>query len=213
MVGIIFSNIDIFFSIVLICLYAINVFFTKDLFFRFLIFFCSEFIGIMSLLFTFYRQDNFLILLLLNIIFMLLLVYLLFYSKNNKEIVDIPIGHTKKSTVLASVVFFVIVFSMFVFSFIKINNKEVIHSTDSNLVVAKRSYIKNKNGVDVKNEIPNIKNRKTDYQYIKQPEVFGNAEFLQKYNFLIISYAAFVALMFFLSKSNQGINKEKENEK
>ena len=203
MFGIIFSNIDIFFTIILIFLYLINVFFIKDLFFRFLIFFISEFVGIMNLLFIFYKQENFLILLLLNIVFMLLIVYVLFYSKNNKEIIDIPIGENKNSTIITSMVFFIIVFTILSISFVKIHSTSIMTSNDTRLMINNRSYIKNKNGVDIKNEIINMKNGKIDYQYVKQPSIFGKAEFLKKYNYLIICYATFVVFMFFTSKSNK----------
>lgn len=212
MIGIIFGNIDILFTMVLICLYLTNIFFVKDLFFRFLIFFCSEFVAVMNLLFIFYKQDNFLILLLINIVFMLLIVYLLFYSKNNKEIVDIPIGTNKKSTVVLSILFYLCVFFMTTYSFVKINNKDIINSNDDKLLVHNRNYIKNQHGVDIKNEIMNVKTGKVDYQYIKRPNVFENGIFLKKYNFLIILYSAFVVFMFFLSKSHRTANVEKLEE-
>lgn len=212
MASIIFENIDVFFTLILICLYLTNIFFVKDLFFRFLIFFCSEFVGIMNLLFLFYKQDNFLILLLINVVFMLLIVYLLFYSKNNKEIVDIPIGINKKSTVVLSIIFYLVIFFAASYSFVKINNRDIISFNDDKLLVYNRNYIKNKHGVDIKNEIMNVKTNKIDYQYIKRPNVFGNTLFLKKYNFLIISYSAFVVFMFFLSKSHKSLNKEKKEE-
>ncbi len=212
MVGIIFGNIDIFFTLVLICLYLGNIFFVRDLFFRFLVFFCSEFISIMNLLFIFYKQDNFLTLLLMNVVFMLLIVYLLFYSKNNKEIVDTPIGANKKSTVILSIIFYLCIFSMTAYSFIKINNKDIINSSDDKLLIYNRNYIKNEHGIDIKNEVMNIKTGKVDYQYIKHPKAFENKSFLKKYNFLIILYTLFVVFMFFISKSHKSINKEEVGE-
>ena len=211
MIGIIFGNIDIFFTLILICLYLANVFFVKDLFFRFLIFFCSEFVCIMNLLFIFYKQDNFLILLLINIVFMLLIVYLLFYSKNNKEIIDMPISTNKKSTVILSLIFFIAVFLMATYSFVGISNIDTTDSNNDKLLVHNRSYIKHETGVDIKNEVMNVRTGKIDYSYVKHPNAFKNGSFLKKCNFLIISYSAFVVFMFFISKSYKNLN-EKEAE-
>ena len=197
------NNIDILFTLVICCLYLINIFLVHDLLYRFLIFLGSMFVGMVNYAFILNQQKNFLMFLFLNCFFILLVFGILLYTKLYPQILRYGIEKVKNnSKILINMLLFFLVFVGFSFIFTKISLiKKMPYKVA--LVVENKMFVKlddeGKN-VDVKNEILNQKNGVIDYYYIKTSKHLDGSNFLIKYNSILMLYIIYVLIMCFLSK-------------
>ena len=197
------NNIDILFTLVICCLYLINIFLVHDLLYRFLIFLGSMFVGMVNYAFILNQQKNFLMFLFLNCFFILLVFGILLYTKLYPQILRYGIEKVKNnSKILMNMLLFFLVFVGFSFIFTKISLIKKMPDEVA-LVVENKMFVKlddeGKN-VDVKNEILNQKNGVIDYYYIKTSKHLDGSNFLIKYNSILMLYIIYVLIMCFLSK-------------
>lgn len=197
------NNIDILFTLVICCLYLINIFLVHDLLYRFLIFLGSMFVGMVNYAFILNQQKNFLMFLFLNCFFILLVFGILLYTKLYPQILRYGIEKVKNnSKILINMILFFLVFVGFSFVFTKISLIKKMPDEVA-LVVENKMFVKlddeGKN-VDVKNEILNQKNGAIDYYYIKTSKHLDGSNFLIKYNSILMLYIIYVLIMCFLSK-------------
>lgn len=197
------NNIDILFTLVICCLYLINIFLVHDLLYRFLIFLGSMFVGMVNYAFILNQQKNFLMFLFLNCFFILLVFGILLYTKLYPQILRYGIEKVKNnSKILINMLLFFLVFVGFSFIFTKISLIKKMPDKVA-LVVENKMFVKlddeGKN-VDVKNEILNQKNGVIDYYYIKTSKHLDGSNFLIKYNSILMLYIIYVLIMCFLSK-------------
>lgn len=195
------SNIDVVFTVILSLLYLINIFFTKDLLIRFLIFFGSMFICVINYAFIFYRQENFLMFLLLNCIFIVIVLGLLLYSKIHSSILQLNItvfSHLKSNIIL--ILLFLIIFTGFSYVFIYNIFYQANNTNKAEIIINKKEFIRKNNNIDIKNQIQNLKTGNIDYYYLKQIKKFETSNFILKYNSIIILYIIYVIIMYYFSK-------------
>lgn len=198
------NHIDILFTAIICCLYLINIFFTDDLLYRFLIFLGSMFIGIINYAFILYQEDNFLMFLFLNCFFIVIVFSILLYTKLHPQLLEYKIQDKKnRVTAIVTMIIFLVFFGGFGYIFTKIyySNNQM---KSVNLLVNSRKFIKldkENNNIDVVEEIIDAKTANTNYHYIKTSKKFGKSSFLMRYNSIVMLYIIYVLMMYFLTKT------------
>lgn len=199
MFDIVFNHVDVIFTAILCMLYFGNIFYVKDLLYRFLIFFSSVFLTIMVYSFIIYKQDNFVIFLLLNIVFIIEIFFLLLFSKKNERILEINLESINSKYITVISLLFCLIFFIFVYVFFGINKEDVIANKGKEILVNKTVYLDKNKDLQV-NEIINANSDRIDYIYIRNVKELNGDKFLIKYNFLIISYIVLFIGMYFFNK-------------